>query len=274
MWNINYSKELKMNRFSCYVDVERFLGEPVKELAQFLCCLRRGKRSEAILSVANFLKKVNKVGDFYQFKNSPEKTKFMEELPLPKEDREILWKLISRFFLKHCENSSGIEIPQNDLISLRKGRLFEEIIYRIGPAKRWKVDLVSMHCQPMINGRKADIKCGDKIISGKNLDVVFWGKNYVEGYECKSNVAFFIQLGMGHGERAKKIRDKVRYLNQLAIFLKRHFRETEITLASFAPDRNYEKFIPVIKEWISKCGDEDKIHFKIKTIEDILKEVE
>ncbi|WP_457568008.1 hypothetical protein [Desulfurobacterium sp.] len=262
-----------MKRFSCYVDVERFLGEPVKELAQFLCCLRRGKRFEVILSVAEFLKKVNKTGDFYQFKNSGEKTKFMEKLPLSDEEKKVLWKLISRFFLKHCENSSGIEIPQNDLISLRKGRLFEEIIYRIGPARKWKVDLVSMHCQPMLNGKKVEIKCRERTISGKNLDVVFWGKHYIEGYECKSNVAFFIQLGTGHNERARKIRDKIRYLNQLAAFLKKNFREVEITLASFAPDRNYEKFIPVIKEWISQCGDE-RLHFKIKTIEDILKEVE
>ncbi|WP_456396209.1 hypothetical protein [Desulfurobacterium sp.] len=261
-----------MNHFSCYVDVERFLGEPVKELAQFLCCFKRGKRFETIVAVANLLKNVNHLKDFYEFKTS--RKTLLERLPLDTEEKKILWKLLVKFFLKQAENSAGKEIPQDDVIAIRKGRLFEEIVYLLGPAKKWKVDLVSMHCQPMINGKKVEIHCDKKSLTGKNIDVVFWGKDYVEGYECKSNLAFFFELGKRNDERSRKIRDKVRYLNLLAKTLKQHFKEVEITLASFTPQKNFTKYIPDVKRWISKCEKEENIHFKIKTIEDILKEIE
>jgi len=262
------------NRFSCYVDVERFLGEPVKELAQFLCCFKRGKRFETIIAVANLLKDVNTTKEFFKFRNSQKKEALLQQLPLDKSEKDILWKLIVKFFLKQAENSAGKEIPQDDVIAIRKGRLFEEIVYLLGPAKKWKVDLVCMHCQPMINGKKIEIHCNKKSLTGKNIDVVFWGKDYVEGYECKSNLAFFFELGRKNDERGRKIRDKVRYLNLLTKILKQHFKEVEIILASFTPEKNFETYISDIKRWISKCDGEDKIHFKLKTLEDILKEME
>jgi len=262
------------NRFSCYVNIERFLGEPVKELAKFLCCFRRGKRSETTLAIAHLLKNVDTIKEFYKFRNSKEKESLMHKLPLDKNETEILWKLITRFYFKQAENSAGKTIPQNDVIAIRKGRLFEEIVYHLGPTKRWKVDLVCMHCQPMINRKKIEIYCNGKPLTGKNIDVVFWGKDYVEGYECKSNLAFFFELGKRNDERGRKIRDKIRYLNLLTKTLKQHFKEVEIILASFSPDRNFTKYIPDIKRWILKCDKEEKIHFKIKTIKDILKEME
>ncbi len=256
--------------FSCYVDVERFLGEPVKELAQFLCCLRRGKRAKVIQALAELLKEVDHIRKFREIENEGIK-KFSHILP--GDELEVLWKLIVRFYLKPSENLSGKRIPQDDLIALRKGRLFEEIVFRLGPVKKWKVDLVSMHCQPMINREKVKVKCRRRELSGKNLDVVFWGRDYVEGYECKSNIAFYISIGSGNSEKARKVRDKLRYINQLSKELRKYVKDVNINLASFVPERNWEEHIPKLKKWLSACGD-DHIYFKIITIKDFLRYVD
>jgi len=256
--------------FSCYVDVERFLGEPVKELAQFLCCLRRGRRAKVIETLAELIKEADHIRKFKEIESQGKKLFYNL---LPEDEVEILWKLIVRFYLKPSENSSGKRIPQDDLIALRKGRLFEEIVFRLGPVKKWKVDLVSMHCQPMINRERIKIKCRKLELSGKNLDVVFWGKDYVEGYECKSNVAFYISLGKGHSEKARKVRDKLKYMNQLTKELRKHIREVHINLASFVPDVNWEKNLDLLRNWLADCGD-SKIHFNLITIKDFLKHVD
>ncbi len=259
-----------MNLFSCYVEVERFLGEPVKELVHFLICLPRRKRLKVISKLAQFFQFVDHIGEFYKFRNE-KKERFLSSLPLSSSEKRKLWKLTENFFLRHSENSSGKPIPQDDLIALRKGRLFEELVFHIGPIKKWKVELVSMHCQPMINRRKVEIYCGNKLLTGKNLDVVFWGKDYVEGYECKGNVQFFINLGLGHGEKAKKIREKIQYLNQLAVTLKKHMKEVKIYLASFAIDINLSFVNSAIKQWAKECDEE--IHFEVITVKDFLEKV-
>ncbi len=255
-----------MALFSCYVDIERFLGEPVKELAQFLCCLRRGKRAAVIRSVAELLKEADSIGEFKRIERKRAESFFPF---IEKGERDVLWKLIKRFYLKPSENSSGRRIPQNELIALRKGRLFEEIVFRLGPVRKWKVDLVSMHCQPMVNRERLRVRCGERDLSGKNVDVVFWGRDYVEGYECKSNLDFYVSIGMGRSEKSRKVRDKIRYLNQLARELKRHFGEVHINLASFFPGRSWERHIGTIRSWLKECGD-GKVHFEFMTIDEFL----
>ncbi len=260
-----------MHRFSCYVDVERFLGQPVKDLAQFLCCLPQEVRHDTIVLIADFFKHINHQRDFFRFEKSREREIFFERLPLNERDTEILWELILSFFKRHAENASGKPIPQDDLIALRKGRLFEEILYRIGPVRREKVELVCMHCQPMVDRKKLPILCQDKDLSSKNIDLAFWGRDYVEAYECKSNVSFFLRMAMGHGEKAKKVRDKLRYLNALALTLEKYFGHVEVVLASFTTDRDYERFLKELQRWVFPCG--KKLLFKIKTIDEILNEV-
>ncbi len=252
--------------FSCYVDYERFLGEPVKDLAAYLSCLKGRKREEVILNLAYLFKKINRVRDYYKIKN----TKFLSEFNLSEPERQRLSKLINRFFLKQSENSSGRFIPQDSLVALRKGRLFEEIVYMLGPIERERVDLTSMHCQPMLNGKRVEVRCGKKVLTRKNIDVVFWGRKYVEAYECKSNVPFFLYLGKGRGERARKVRDKVRYLNQTARILNERFGKANIYLASFAPDVNLSESTELVRDWISSCGD-SRIRMKLITIKDFLK---
>lgn len=254
--------------FSCYVDIERFLGEPVKELVHFLVCLKEEK-IPVIIRIAKFFQYVNRVEEFYAFKK--EKDKFLSYFPLSESEKEELWKLVENFFLKHSENSSGKPIPQDDLVGLRKGRLFEELVYHLGPVEREKVELLSMHCQPMLNRERIEIFCGKKELSNKNIDVVFWGKHYVEGYECKGNVEFFLKLGFGRGEKARKVREKVLYLNQLAKTLKKHF-ETKIYLASFAPKIDVEWCRKTALEWVKECG-APKLDFEIITISDFLNSV-
>ncbi len=259
-----------MALFSCYVEVERFLGEPVKELVKFLICLSRRKKIKVLTKLAEFFQFVDHIGQFYKFKNE-RKDQFLSSLPLSSSEKKELWKLTENFFLRHSENSSGKPIPQDDLIALRKGRLFEELVFHIGPIKKWKVELVSMHCQPMINRKKLDIFCGDRLLSGKNLDVAFWGRDYVEGYECKGNVEFFISLGLKHGEKARKVREKTYYLNQLAVTLKRYMREVKIYLASFAIDIDLEFVHSTINRWVKACNEE--VHFEVITVKDFLERV-
>jgi len=251
--------------FSCYVDIERFLGEPVKELVHFLICLGNNK-IPVITQVAKFFQHVNKVEEFYPFRKRKEE--FLSLLPLKGNEKEKLWELIENFFLKHSENSSGKPIPQDDLVGLRKGRLFEELVYHLGPIRKEKVELLSMHCQPMLNRERIKISCGKKNLSHKNVDVVFWGKRYVEGYECKGNVEFFLKLGFGKGEKARKVREKVLYLNQLAYTLKKYF-EAKIYLASFAPEIDVDWCRKTALEWVGECG-APKLDFEIITISNFL----
>ncbi|WP_456435627.1 hypothetical protein [Thermovibrio ammonificans] len=257
-----------MALFSCYVDVERFLGEPVKELVHFLVCLRRRERFPVIVQIARFFQEVEHVSQFYNFRRE-RKEEFLSSLPVSTAEKRILWHLLENFFLKHSENSSGKEIPQDDLIALRKGRLFEELVYHLGPVNREKVELTSMHCQPMVNRKKLQIRCRSKVLSGKNLDVVFWGRGYVEGYECKGNVQFFLELGLGRGEKARKVREKVQYLNQLALALKNRFSEVHIYLASFAPDIDMDRCRELSLRYASECG-KGELHLELITIEDFI----
>jgi hypothetical protein len=254
--------------FSCYVDVERFLGKPVKELVLFLVCLKRRKRFAVITQIARFFQRVDRVSHFYQFKRK-QKEEFFSHLSISFTEKRILWQLLENFFLKHSENSSGKPIPQDDLIALRKGRLFEELVYHLGPVKKELVELASMHCQPMVNRKKLKVFCGHRELSGKNLDVAFWGRKYIEGYECKGNVEFFLKLGTKGGERARKVREKVQYLNQLSSTLKRHFPQVNIYLASFAPRIDLERCLELCRSWIKECGDHD-LHFRIITVEEFL----
>jgi hypothetical protein len=259
-----------MALFSCYVDVERFLGESVKELVHFLICLRKKERIPVILQIAKFFQYVDHIKQFYEFKET-KRDEFFSSLPISNTEREILWKLLKNFYLKHSENSSGKPIPQDDLIALRKGRLFEELVFHLGPIKKEEVDLLSMHCQPMVNRERLKIYCRGKELSGKNIDVAFWGRNYVEGYECKGNVEFFIKLGFSGSEKAKKVREKILYLNQLAYTLKRYF-ETKIYLASFAPEIDIDWCRKTALEWVRECG-APKLNFEIITVFDFLKSI-
>ncbi len=264
----------RKNIFSCYVEKERFLGQPTKDLADFVACKKGALRKKLILSLASLLETVDHIDEFDCFRSSGKLEEFLRMLALPKEDSLTLKFLILSFFEKHSENSSGIEIPQDDVISLRKGRLFEEILYRIGPVKRGDVDLLSMHCQPMLNREILEIKCGRDEITGKNLDVVFWGKDYIEGYECKSCVNYFIDLGKSKSEKGKKVREKIRYLNQLAKTLKKYFKEVHIVLASFSPEENLSRQIPLLRRWVSECDGDSTLYFKILGIEKILETIE
>ncbi|GEM_PF-867225 len=271
----NEKRKLKRkNIFSCFVEKERFLGQPTKQLADFICCKRGSLRKELILSIANLVETIDHIRDFDCFRSSGKLEEFLRMLDLEKEERIKLKFLILAFFEKHSENSSGIEIPQDDVISLRKGRLFEEIVYRIGPVKKGDVDLLSMHCKPMLNREVLEIKCKDNEITGKNLDVVFWGKDYIEGYECKSCVNYFIDLGKSHLEKGKKVREKIRYLNQLAKTLKQHFKEVHIVLAGFSPQEDVKKQIPLLRKWVSKCDGDSTLYFKLMGIEDLLDSIE
>jgi len=104
--------------------------------------------------------------------------------------------------------------------------------------------------------------------------VAFWGRNYVEGYECKGNVEFFIHLGLGKGERARKVREKVQYLNQLALKLKGRIPEVKIYLASFAINVDMEFIYEKVNEWIRECDKENKRpHFEVITIKDFLEKL-
>ena len=263
-------KPARKNIFSCFVEKERFLGQPTKELADFVACRKGNLRKELILSLASLVETVDHIRDFDCFRSSGKLDEFLRMLDLPKEDLMTLKFLILAFFEKHSENSSGYEIPQDEVISLRKGRLFEEILYRIGPVKKGEVDLLSMHCQPMLNREILEIKCGKEVITGKNLDVVFWGKDYIEGYECKSCVNYFIDLGKSHTEKGKKVREKIRYLNQLAKTLKKYFKEVHIVLASFSPEEDVLKQIPLLRKWVSECDGDSTLYFKVLGIEKLL----
>ncbi|BBB31771.1 conserved hypothetical protein [Thermotomaculum hydrothermale] len=263
-------KPVRKNMFSCYVEKERFLGQPTKDLADFVACKKGSLRKTLILSLASLLESVDHINDFDCFRASGKLDEFLRMLELSKEDSITLKFLILAFFEKHSENSSGIEIPQDDVISLRKGRLFEEILYRIGPVKRGDVDLLSMHCQPMLNREVLEIKCGRDTVTGKNLDVVFWGKDYIEGYECKSCVNYFIDLGKSHAEKGKKVREKIRYLNQLAKTLKNYFKEVHIILASFSPEEDLKRQIPLLRQWVSECDGDSTLYFKVMGIEKII----
>ena len=259
-----------MALFSCYVDVERFLGEPVKELVHFLICLRKKERFSVILQIAKFFQYVDHINQFYEFKEKRKK-EFFSSLPISNMEKEILWKLLKNFYLKHSENSSGKPIPQDDLIALRKGRLFEELVFHLGPVESEKVDLLSMHCQPIVNREKLRIYCRWRELSGKNIDVAFWGRDYVEGYECKGNVEFFIKLGLSGSEKARKVREKILYLNQLAYTLKKYF-ETRIYLASFAPEIDIDWCRKTALEWVRECGAQ-RLNFEIVTVLDFLKKI-
>ncbi|WP_457681179.1 hypothetical protein [Thermovibrio sp.] len=254
--------------FSCYVDVERFLGEPVKELVHFLVCLRRKERLPVIGLVAQFFQQVDHLGQFYRFRRE-RKEEFLSKLPVSNAEKRILWHLLENFFLRHSENSSGKEIPQDDLIALRKGRLFEELVYHLGPIRKELVELTSMHCQPMVNRKRVEIKCGGKVLSGKNLDVVFWGKDYFEGYECKGNVEFFLELGLKEGEKGRKVREKVMYLAQLGRFLRGVFKESRLFLASFAPEIDLERCRELSLEFVRECQIKE-LPFEIITVKDFL----
>jgi len=255
--------------FSCYVDVERFLGEPVKELALFLSCLRREDRLSVISTIARFFQEVDHLNEFYRFKKE-RKDEFLSSLPIPSGERKALWHLIENFFLRQSENSSGKPIPQDDLIALRKGRLFEELVYYLGPVSKEKVELTSMHCQPMVNRKRVEIRCRNRVLSNKNLDVVFWGRGYVEGYECKGNVQFFLELGLRGGERGRKVREKVMYLNQLGRFLSFFFREVRVYLASFALDVDLKRCRELALQYVRECGRRE-LHFEIITVEDFIR---
>ena len=121
----------------------------------------------------------------------------------------------------------------------------------------------------MVNRKRLKIKCRGRELSGKNLDVVFWGKDYVEGYECKGNVEFFLELGLRGGEKGRKVKEKVWYLNQLAYILKKLFKEALIYLASFAPSVNVEKCKGIALKWVEECGSKG-LHFEIITVKDFL----
>jgi hypothetical protein len=136
-------------------------------------------------------------------------------------------------------------------------------------SEKERVELTSMHCQPMVNRRRLPVYCKEKELSRKNLDVVFWGKGYIEGYECKGNVEFFLELGLRSGEKARKVKEKILYLNRLSKTLKHFFSDVRIYLASFAPGINLKKCEELCNRWILKCGDHD-FHFKIITIEEFL----
>ena len=259
-----------MALFSCYVDIERFLGEPVKELVHFLICLKEEERFSVIVQIARFLQHVDHIGQFYRFREE-KKEQFLKSLSTSDAKKYRLWNLIENFFLRHAENSSGKPIPQDDVVSLRKGRLFEEIVYHLGPVERGRVDLLSMHCQPMINRNRMRIFCNGRELSGKNVDVAFWGRHYVEAYECKGNVEFFLKLAFRGGERARKVREKVLYLNQLAFELKKYFK-TKIYLASFAPDIDLDWCRKTATKWVEKCGS-SKLNFEIITVEDFLQKL-
>jgi hypothetical protein len=261
-----------MNVFSCYVDVERFLGLPVKELVRFLVCLPYHLRIPTIVLIANFFQHVDKTKDFIELERT-KKEEFLSSIPLKEHSKTKLWKLLKNFFLKHSENLSGKEIPQNDLIALRKGRLFEELVFNLGPINRKAVTLTCLHCQPMVNRRKLKIFCSKKDLSSKNIDVAFWGRNYVEGFECKGNVKFFIRLGMGNSERSRKVREKILYLHLLSKELKRYFSDVHIYLASFAPEIDINFSISTCKKWVKEyCGNE-KLQFRIITVKDFLREI-
>jgi hypothetical protein len=257
-----------MALFSCYVDVERFLGEPVKELVHFLICLRKKERFQVISQVAVFFQYVDHLHQFYRFKEE-RLSYFFSSLPLSQVEKRILWSLIENFFLKHSENSSGKPIPQDELIALRKGRLFEELVFHLGPVAKGRVELLSMHCQPMVNRKRLKIKCRGRELSGKNLDVVFWGRDYVEGYECKGNVEFFLELGLKGGDKGRKVKEKVWYLNQLAYILKRLFKEAHVFLASFAPEIDHDKCRRIASEWVRECGARE-LYFELITVKDFL----
>ena len=259
-----------MALFSCYVDVERFLGEPVKELVHFLICLRRKERVPVITQIARFFQKVDHVEQFYRFRKE-QKGEFFQAISLSTAEKRILWNLIEGFFLKHAENSSGKPIPQDDVIALRKGRLFEELVYHLGPIERGKVELLSMHCQPMVNRNRLRIFCGEKELSGKNVDVAFWGRHYVEAYECKGNVEFFMRLAFHGGEKARKVKEKILYLNQLAYQLSRFF-ETRIYLASFAPDIDLDWCRKTALEWVRECG-APRLNFELITVNSFLEKL-
>ena len=259
-----------MALFSCYVDIERFLGEPVKELVHFLICLRRKERIPVITQIAKFFQYVDHIGQFHQFRRE-KKEEFLNSLPISFAEKRILWGLIENFFLRHAENSSGKPIPQDDVVSLRKGRLFEELVYHLGPINRDKVELLSMHCQPMVNRERLRIFCGKRELSGKNVDVAFWGKHYVEAYECKGNVEFFMRLAFHGGEKARKVREKILYLNQLAYELSKFF-EARIYLASFAPDIDLDWCRKTAIEWVRECG-APKLDFEIITVNEFLREI-
>ena len=259
-----------MALFSCYVDIERFLGEPVKELVHFLVCLEEEERSSTIVQIARFFQHVDHIGQFYRFREE-KKEQFLKSLSISDVKKYRLWNLIENFFLRHAENSSGKPIPQDDVVSLRKGRLFEEIVYHLGPLEKGRVDLLSMHCQPMINRNRLRISCSGRELSGKNVDVAFWGRHYVEAYECKGNVEFFLKLASHGGERARKVREKVLYLNQLAFELRKYFK-TKIYLASFAPDINLEWCRKTATKWVENCGS-PKLNFEIITVEDFLRKL-
>lgn len=260
-----------MALFSCYVDVERFLGEPVKELVHFLICLRRKDRLPVITHIAKFFQHVDHVSQFYQFKKE-RKEEFLSFIPLSLAEKNILWNLIENFFLKHAENSSGKPIPQDDVVSLRKGRLFEELVYNLGPIGRDKVELLSMHCQAMVNRERLRIFCGERELSNKNVDVAFWGRHYVEAYECKGNVEFFMKLAFQGGEKARKVKEKILYLNQLAYELRKHF-ETKVYLASFAPDIDLNWCNETALRLVRECG-APKLDFEIITVNEFLEKVE
>ena len=259
-----------MHLFSCYVDVERFLGEPVKELVHFLICLRRKERFSVITHIARFFQYVDHVSQFYQFRRE-KKEEFLGALPISVAEKRILWNLIEKFFLKHAENSSGKPIPQDDVVSLRKGRLFEELVYHLGPIEKERVELLSMHCQPMVNRKRLKIFCKGRELSGKNVDVAFWGKGYVEAYECKGNAEFFMRLALHGGEKARKVKEKILYLNQLAYELSKFF-EARIYLASFAPDINLDWCRRTALEWVRECG-APRLNFEFITVCDFLKKL-
>ncbi len=258
-----------MALFSCYVEVERFLGEPVKELVHFLVCLRKKERLPVILSIASFFQEVDHLSQFYSFK-SKRREEFLSSLPVSEVEKSILWSLIEKFFLRHSENSSGKPIPQDDLIALRKGRLFEELVYHLGPMEKSKVELTSMHCQPLVDRKRVKLRCGGLTLEGKNLDVVFWGREYFEGYECKGNVEFFLELGLRGGERGRKVREKVIYLDRLGRFLRSVFKESRVFLASFAPSVNLERCKELSLSFVSQCSKLKKLHFEIITVKDFL----
>jgi hypothetical protein len=258
-----------MALFSCFVEVERFLGEPVKELTHFLVCLRRKERFPVIVQIARFFQEVDHLPHFYRFRRE-KKELFLNSLPVSTAEKRILWHLLENFFLKHSENSSGKPIPQDDLIALRKGRLFEELVYHLGPINKERVELTSMHCQPMVNRKRLKVFCKGRELTGKNLDVVFWGPDYVEGYECKGNVEFFLQLGLGHGEKSRKVREKVMYLNRLAYELKKRFKDVRLFLASFAPKVDLDRCRRLAASWAEECGGRE-LYFEIVTVEDFLR---
>ena len=257
--------------FSCYVDVERFLGLPVKNLANFLICLSKPERFSTITVISTFFQHINSLKDFKVF-SLKEKENFFSQLKLDSKKKEFLWKLLKDFFFKQSENSSGKYIPQDDLISLRKGRLFEELVYNLGPIKPFRVELTCMHCQPMINRRKLKVCYKGRDLSHKNIDVVFWGRNYVEGFECKGNAEFFIRLAYSKSRNSKKAVDKLLYLHLLAKKLRHFIPEVRIYLASFATKIDLDFCNYYVKQLIQSHLNESP-SFKIITLENFLKSI-